>query len=289
MSDKPNYRIPEKYKRVLKKGEYAIFRMIGTGYNEDGKFSGRDLLLSSKDILQDADGNVTPIAFVESYRGDGEPIFGTIQFRTTDACQIILRHGARDAAGYNYLKICNFNGSNPDRDVNAPIEFEEVETMGGSKESRIDRKAKLAAMDLAMSFTDDELVQFVLTNQVKIDGLRVVNKPDGSFDYEEIRDNVERLAETKPNKFMSLHVAVPKPLSTMDELINYAVEANIITFDKEVKSWYNTQSGKNFLKVVSIQKGVPKKELGIWLTSAAGKGILDIIRAAKEAEVEAAV
>jgi hypothetical protein len=286
MSDKPSYKIPEKYKRVLKKGEYAIFRMVGTGFNEDGKFSGRDLILPATDVIQDNDGNITPIAFVESWKANGDPNFGVIQFRTTDACQIILRHGARDAAGYNYLKICNFNGSNLDRDPNAPLEFEEVDTMGGSKESRAERKIKAQAMDLAMSFTDDELIKFVQTNQVKIDGLRVVNKPDGSFDYEEIRDIVERLAENKPNKFMTLNTAVEKPLSTTDQLINYAIESGIIKFDKEVKSWYNCQSSKNFLKVKSILKNSPKIELAIWLTSSAGKGILDIISAAKEAEAE---
>jgi hypothetical protein len=286
MSDKPNYKIPEKYKRTLKKGEFAIYRMVGTGYNEDGKFSGRDLILPPTDIIQDEDGTIIPIAYVESWRSNGDPIFGSIQFRTTDACQLILRHGARDAAAYNHLEICNFNGSNKNRDVLAPIEFERVDTMGGSRESRQERKLKRAAQDLAMDLTDEELVNFVQTNMVKIDGLRVVNKPDGSFDYEEMRDVVERLAEQKPQKFMSLHVAVAKPVSTTDQLVNYAVENDIVKFDKEVKSWFNVTSGKNFLKVGSIKNGIPKKELGIWLTSAAGKGIRDIINAAKEAEVE---
>lgn len=283
-NNRPSYKIPDKLKKVLKKGEYAQYEVLDI-FDGNGVETLRDLLIPSTDVIQDPDsGEIIPIGYVVSWKGDGTPNFGEIIFRADAKCKLILKHGARDAAAYQYLEITNFNSSNPHRDINMPMAFKAVDSTGGSRESRVVRDNKLKAMSMAAEFSDAEILKFVQANAVKIKGLTVITKPDGEVDYEEIRDVVERLAETNPAKFLSLHVSTPKPVNSTEALVDQAINNGIIAFDKEAKGWYNMQSGKTFLVAKSIKNGVPKKELNAWLATDAGKKVLSLISEVEEIE-----
>lgn len=292
-NNKPNYKIPEKFKRSLKKGEFAMYRMLGVtfGTNEKGEvtITGRDLILPNVDVIQDSEsGDLIPIAYVKSWKANGDPNIGEIMFYAENQCQFTLRHGARDAAAYQFLEICNYNISNPDRDPNAEPAFEKIDTMSGAKDSRAERANKKRAMDIAASLTDEELIEFMNANQVKLERLTITYKPDGTVDFEALRDGVEHLAETRHAKFLNMDAGATKPVAGIDQIIDKAIEADVLGFDKETKSWYNKATSKTILQVLSIKFGTPKKELSKWLQSPAGKSVLAILTEAATPELSAA-
>lgn len=277
----PRFVVPDKFKRSLKKGEFAVYRKLGC-YMEDGRFTGADLLLPTQDVIQDPEsGDLIPIAYVRSYSAMGVPDFGEINFLTTGMCQLMLKHGAQDAGAYQFMEITNFNASNPNRDPAAPASFERVDTMDGSKMSRNARATKIKALQLATSFSDDELLAFVTANQHKERSFHVAYLPDGTPDMEQLRDIVERIAESSPIRFMGYNSTLPVAVSSTRELIDYAISVGLIDFDKEAKGWYNAASGKTFLIAKSIKNGVPKIELEAWLQTKEGKNVLKLITEAK--------
>ena len=272
------YELPAHLKRSLKKGEYAVYRLKGA-YNEEGKFCGRTARVPNKDLIQDKDGDLHSIAFVTSYRADGTPVLGDIWFWLDSMCQIVLTHGARDAKAYNYLEICNFNESNPDRDTQAPVIFERVEGSTISKELRDKRKYKVQAVQVAQSLDNESVIRFINTNQGKFNQLRVSANPDGTLNYEEMREHIEALAESSPALFLKSTEALPsdKTEAGSIDIIQRAVDEEVIEFDKETKSWYNKATGKSILKVNRMTSGQPEKELAKFLQTLAGSKYMKLL------------
>lgn len=271
------YQIPSKYRKVIAKGDYAVFKMLGTGM-VDGKFSGYTCGIPVTDTILDDDGNVFHIGYVSGYRAGGEPIFGDISFSIDNQCMIILHHGVKDAAKFDFMKNSNYNKSNPNRDPAIHPTFEEVTSTTNARDSRVERANRVKAMDIARSFSNEEIVAFVRANAGLQDSrLSQGSLPNGDIDYDEVRESVEAFAERKTAVFLSLN---DKPVESesvdaYSELIKSAEVNKVIAFDKDTKQWFNSTTGKPFLKVLSIKNGTPQKELLAWLKTPAGASVLE--------------
>lgn len=275
-----SYAFPDSLKRSLKKGEYACYQLVDV-YYKDGKFAGRTAGIPNKDIVYDAEGNLTPIAFVEGYNPDGLPILGNIWFSIESECMILCVSGAKNANLYNFLEVSNYNESNPDRDPNIRPVYRRIDSMNNAKQTRSERTERVTALKIAISMSNEDIEKFISLNSKNIP-VKFINTPDGNRDWEAMRDSLERWAEKNPARFMSMTEGKSSSSdSEIEALIDFGVQEGLIGFDTETKSWYGA-NGKPFLTVKSIKNGVQKNELISFIKGAGGIRIYEKLKEAKK-------
>lgn len=277
-----NYVIPDKFRRTLKKGEYAAYQLVDVGYTPDGKFIGRTFGIPNKDIILDEEGNTIPIGFVEGWGGDGLPIFGRVWFPVDSQCTIVCMHGARHANLYNFLEITNFNESNPNRDPNSPALFRRVDSSSNARQTREQRNERVQALKTVISMSNDEVLDFLENN--KNISVRITSLPNGEKDWNAIRDSLERFAEQNPHIIMSSStVKKSSDDAEVMALVKSCVDKQVIGFDRETKSWYGA-TGKPFLKVLSAKDNAQVHELVSYLKSAQGLKMYEKLLDASKAQ-----
>lgn len=282
MSDnkKNTYELPSSLKRTLKKGEYAVYQLVDVFY-KDGKFSGRTAGIPNKDIVYDEDGNLIPIAYVQGYTADGDPNLGFIWFPIDSECTILCMSGVKHSNLYNFLEISNYNESNPNRDTNIPALYRRIDSLNNAKETRDQRAARVDALKAIMSMSNEEIDQFIENNKDSFQ-VKSVSKPDGTRDWDAVRDSLERFAEQNPKKFMSLSKEKKSSSdSEVEALVKFGMESDIIGFDQETKSWYGA-NGKPFLTVKSTKDNKHMIDLVAFLKSDAGNKFYMKLREAKK-------
>lgn len=281
MSDnkKNSYELPSSLKRTLKKGEYAVYQLVDV-YYKDGKFSGRTAGIPNKDIIYDEDGNLTPIAYVQGYTADGDPNLGFIWFPIDSECTILCMSGVKHANLYNYLEISNYNESNPNRDTNIPALYRRIDSLNNAKETRDQRAARVDALKAIMSMSNEEIDQFIQNNKDSFQ-VKINSKPDGTKDWDSIRDSIERYAEQNPSRFLKM-TKESKTVTDIEieSLIRTGIESGVIGFDSETKSWYGS-TGKPFLTVKSIKNNNHMIELSAYLKSPQGLKFYQKLKEAK--------
>lgn len=280
------YEVPEHLRKNLKKGEFAVYRLLDTQWIGD-KFSGRSHGIPAIDTIQDKDGNLHSIGYVTGYDNTGSAILGDVRFSVESFCQIVLHSGVKDANMYAYLENTNFNKSNPLRDPSIAPSFERVDNMTSALDDRKHRALKMQAMHVATELTDEEVLTFVTSHINHPDAqLQLLTLPNGQPDIEQLRNAVESLAERKPEVLLKMSIQVPKSEldSTLDEVITFATTNKVVSFDRDTKQWYNSTTGKPFLRVGSILNDYPRKELKDWLKTDKGKKIREQLTDAMSAE-----
>lgn len=274
-----SYEFPDSLKKSLKRGEYAVYQLVDISY-KDGKFSGRTCGIPNKDVVYDSEGNLTPIAFVEGYNPDGTARFGNIWFSIDNECIVMCMSGAKHASMYNYLEVSNFNESNPNRDQNISPLYRRVDSLTNAKQTRGERAARVSALKAVMSMSDEEVQKFISSNKSSVP-VKLVSKPDGSMDWEAVRDRFERWVEQNPETFLSLTDGKKGDSdSAIEDLISSAIEKKLIGFDRETKSWYGA-NGKPFLTVKMSKDNMHVAELVAYLKSPAGLKLHERIKDSK--------
>lgn len=255
MSKEKNlYQIPESLRKTLKKGEYAAYQLVDVYYNKDGKFVGRTVGIPNRDIVFDQDsGNPVPIGYVQGYSPEGVPNLGSIWFPVESECVVVCLSGVKNASLYNYLEVSNYNESNPNRDTTTQAIYRRIDSLSNAKQTREQRTERVTALRAVIAMTNDQIKEFIEVN-AEVLPVRVVSKPNGEYDWETIRDSMERWAEQNPKKFLSMtDTKKSSDDSEIEALIKSSVEDKIIGFDVDTKSWYGA-NGKPFLKVNSASK-----------------------------------
>jgi hypothetical protein len=187
------------------------------------------------------------IGAVRSVDADGTHRFHEIYFFGNQGGHLILNGGiAADQEIHSYLQLCNYNGSNPDRDVSKEIIFEVVdEAVKADKEVK-KRSKKREALNIAADLSEDEIRNIVAAlGQDDTDKISV------------LRNKMEELADVDPENFLGL---ISNKQLTMKAALNRAVSKGVIIFDAE-QSKFTWPNGEVILVVSRTTGGDNIEEL----------------------------
>ena len=211
----------------LKKGQRVIYELIDIKDNPLAVNRKEPELpfikgVPAKDqiiVNNNGEQEVVDIAFIESFRQGGEPVFGKIQFRKAQAGAIILSGDkASDLKQYEYMERCNFNESNPNRNKSVIPVFKRRNYQEELKKDRIRRKDLRDALNMVEEMTDVELRKFAVA-------LKVTGEDD-----DEIRTKIEQWAEKNPEKFLAM--TENRDLSIMS-ILDVAKKKKMITVEMQ--------------------------------------------------------
>jgi len=230
--------VPKSMKpKPLKKGEFAIYELIGIGQNPMAKdrieleipnmkgIRNKDRIL----VGSGEDARAVDIGYIIGYGQGDQPKFGTITWLKSMAG--MLRVSTDNAAGlamYEYLELCNFNESNPNRDTTIGAIFKRKDFKAELEEKRSKRKDLEDAILASRKLTETEVLKLAM-------GLNITGE-----DKDEIRGKVEDFAFSKPETFLSM--MENKDLD-IKEIGMAALKAKLITIDNQARKILS-QSGE---------------------------------------------
>jgi hypothetical protein len=262
----------------LKRDEEVVFALAGV-YKNGGVSGGlignlRTASVPSKDVIMDENGNTYPIGFIESYGADGTPRFGDIWLSPDSGCLLRLSgKRVQDVKLYEYLKISNFNSSNPNRDPSIEAKVEELTPERRSSDERAERSRKLDAVAVAQGFSDLEVENFFASNAVSLQEFMRKTKV-AAIDVDHIvgkRNVLEAFALEYPKKFIQTDLRN----DVMEEervttVLKLGFKNRVITFDQSSASWFYVGKEKEPLYTLKTKRpGMQYKEFAqhIILTS----------------------
>lgn len=235
--------------RKLKRNERAVYRVLNVREDPDnyGKFLvPAALQIPSTDTVYDKEkDDYVPIAFIEKVKIDGAAIFGDIVFTGQNMGYLFLNgNNASHQKIYQYIELCNFNASNPDRDSSAEALFERIDSKKEAVNERAIRKLIVKAVNLALELDDKKAIEVAAALGIEADSI------------EETRNALEDYAGENPEEF--LEVAERASIET-EKLLKDAVKKNIIVNNvnasrfewaetKKVIHEYKKSVGKNYIK-----------------------------------------
>jgi hypothetical protein len=232
---------------TLGRNEVAVFRSVHNGVDPSGIGIFPTYFVPNKDVIWDeGKQKYVDIAFItQPTVKDKKEQLGTITFETSQKGTIVLRGTSpQDVLMYQYLKLCNYNVSNQNRNPDTFSIFEEV-----------NEEAKISGT-LQMAKRDAEIANYALTTpieQLKAE-LKNRNVNVGSASEEKIR--AMAIEEGKKNPFSK--VALPKKVDSVDSksLIMEGIEAGLISYDSKEGAFKDVKGNKLF----EIYKSVQNKE-----------------------------
>jgi hypothetical protein len=254
----------------IPKGKLVQFRAYGCiDPARPGKFFGRTVRVPPTDIITDNEGNTYDIAMIKSVGAGGvQELDNEVFFDTIQACLISLRSSsAREMRQYQYFMLCNYNGSNPNRDTSKPILFEIVDDAKDHTSKRTRFKKIAAAMAAIENFSEKEVLDFIRSNRL----------PDTGSHHSRVA-YLEEFAQKDPDKFMTA------PLidhTSLYATIEQATKAKVITYNNVTRE-YQTYDKKVILEVKKGFGVSNKDELAKFLMSPEGHKDLAWIKAELE-------
>lgn len=245
----------EKMVRKLKPDERATYRV--TNIREDPDNYGRYLVpaalqIPSTDIIYDKEKqDFVTIAAIERQDNEGNPIFINIVFSSANIGHLFLV-GSNPVHQkiYQYLEICNFNESNPDRNQDSEVFFRRLDSQKEAKMERLNRRLIVRAANMALELDDKRVKEVALALGIDAETL------------EEIRNLVEDFAENDPEEFIEI---VERSSLEKESILKEAVKQGIIrnNVNSQVFEWVDTAK-----EIMKYKKGVNKnyfKELADYL------------------------
>jgi len=242
--------LPEKMIKKLRPDERAIYRVNNVRPDPDnpGKFLMPSVITVRPvdSVLNKETGNFIDIAAIERVDIDGTPSFISIAFSASNMGYLFLNgNNPVHQKIYQYLELCNYNSSNPDRnsDTHEDI-FHRVDAQKEAKVERSLRKLIVKAVNMALEMDDSKAKEVAMA--LGIDGEST----------EEIRNALEDYAEENPEEFMEV---TERASLEYESLIKEAIKKGIInnninsqTFEwaetkKEILK-YKKSPGKNYIK-----------------------------------------
>lgn len=244
------------------------YRVIGSHDPVTGKHYGKTLRIPKSDVVQDSDGNVYDIAYVEGAGPGGKQKVGEIWFHDYNGSLITLFvNSAKDRKQIEYLELCNYLTDNDNRDKSAPAFIERVDDTTDFKIRRDKRRKVHAALSVIEGFSDDEVLNFTRASKL----------PDKGTE-DKRRFFLEEFAEKDPDKFLNSPIA---DYTALYEVIDEAKGKKIINYNTSNATWFTFDGGE----IRKIKKGVGvsnKEELAKFLMTPDGSKHLDRIRAELE-------
>lgn len=220
-------KIPDKHMPKLGRDDIAIFVCE---MNSVEKGTGRPLFptvgVPEKDTIYIGD-ETFEIAHVTSPGSrTADPKFGAIFFEPSSKGQITLKGSVpREVQLYQYLTLCNFNGSNPNRVENMPVLFRRIDSNAGRS-------------DLQEAAKQQEQLDFVLKGDISMvkaalsqRGVDVSGMPESSI-------RGVALEQSKAKHFNLANIAKPaaqepseKPELDLAGKIKQAFDVGLIKWD----------------------------------------------------------
>lgn len=242
---------------VLKTGEVVIFKLLGIkGKPEDPDNyrcpSYKDV--PSTDRIYDPHAQeYVDIANIESVGVGGQINLRTSYFESRSGGMITLVGGRRkDVELYEYLTLCNFNASNPNRSSDSEAIFERLNPYKDSESKRKTRATKRQALNIAADFNAAACREFA-----------AVMGWNENQELARLRDVIEEYAESNPSEFIAKSKNKQNKLKA---LIARSEKSGQITFDTKTNSWKWRGSDE---VICSVARGTEKVNILIeHLTSA---------------------
>lgn len=230
--------LSEKMIKKLKPNERATYRVLNVRQDPDnpGRFlMPAALQIPSTDIIYDkGKEDFVPIAAIERTDLDGNPIYINIVFSASNAGYLFLDGtNAVHQKIYQYIEICNYNESNPDRNQDFETFFSRIDAQKEAKTERNIRKLIVKAVNLAVEMDDLKAKEVAMA--LGIDGDTI----------DEIRNALEDYAGDNPEEF--LEVAERASLE-YESLIKEAIKKGIINNNLNSQTFEWAETKKEILK-----------------------------------------
>ena len=241
--------LSEKMIKKLKPNERAIYRVNNVRPDPDnaGKFLMPSALqIRSTDIVLDKGTNeFVPIAAIERTDLEGNPTFINIVFNATNLGYLFLNgNNPLHQKIYQYVELCNWNESNPDRNQEEESLFSRIDAVKEAKVERSLRKTIVKAVNMAIEMEDAKAREVAMA--LGIDGETI----------DEIRNALEDYAEDSPEEFVEV---AERASLEFESLIKEAIKRGIINnnINSQVFEWAETKKeilkykkgpGRNYIK-----------------------------------------
>lgn len=253
----------------LKPGEQAVYKVAGIEPNpmDPTKWaipSAKNVPITDE-IWDEEKQEYIPIGAVRSVAADGVHSFYDLFFYGNQGGHMILIGGrAADQDIHSYLSLCNYNGSNPNRDTSKEIIFELVdESVKSAKESK-QRNLKREALNAAADLSPEDVRNYT-----------AALGQDDTKKVEILRNYLEEMADNDPVSFLDL---INNKQAVMKATINRAITKGVIHFDVE-QSRFTWPNGEVILVVSRTTGGDHIEELlGYCATNAKGEKVYQTIQ-----------
>jgi hypothetical protein len=226
--------LSEKMIRKLKPNERATYRVLNVRPDPDnfGKFlMPAALQIPSTDIIYDKGReDFVPIAAIERTDLDGNPVFINIVFNATNLGYLFLNgSNAVHQKIYQFVELCNFNESNPDRNAEFETFFSRIDAVKEAKTERNIRKLIVKAVNLALELDDKKAREVALALGIEAE------------ENEQLRNELEDYAGDYPEEFLDV---VERASLANETALKDAVKNNIIKNDVNASSFKWVETGK---------------------------------------------
>lgn len=245
----------DKMVRKLKPDERATYRV--TNVREDPDNYGRYLVpaalqIPSTDVVYDKEKqDFVTIAAIERQDNEGNPIFINIIFTASNIGHLFLS-GSNPVHQkiYQYLEICNYNESNPDRNTDIEASIRRVDAQKEAKQERLNRRLIVRAANMALELDDKRVKEVAAALGIDAESL------------DEIRNAVEDFAENDPEEFIQI---VERSSLEKESILKEAVKQGIIrnNVNSQVFEWVDT--AKEIMKYKKAANKNYFKELADYL------------------------
>lgn len=217
--------IPEGLAPVLEPGQTAMYVSLYNSKTPEGVPLVPTMFVPNRDSIQTADG-WREIAFITRASPEKAKTlpFGTIVFEPSGQGMLTLSgNSAVDCHLFQYLELCNYNESNPGRDVSKVPIFKRLDLAGDAKKKMDAELAKAELTIWASRAPIDELCALLLTRGVNSAGL-----PDATI------------------RTQALEQALKAPFEGKVEQSKFSVDNQLlptikVCFDGEVIKWSPTE------------------------------------------------
>lgn len=226
--------LSEKMIRKLKPDERAIYRVLNVRPDPDnaGKFLMPSALqIRSTDVILDKGTNeFVPIAAIERTDIDGNPSFINIVFNASNMGYLFLNgNNPIHQKIYQYVELCNWNASNPDRNQEEEALFSRINAQKEAKDERNLRKLIVKAVNLALELDDKKAREVALALGIDADS------------NDELRNELEDYAGDNPEEFLDV---VERASLANETALKDAVKKNIIKNDVNASCFKWVETGK---------------------------------------------
>jgi DNA-dependent RNA polymerase auxiliary subunit epsilon len=226
--------LSEKMIKKLKPNERATYRVLNVRPDLDnpGKLLMPSALqIPSTDIIFDkGKDDFVPIAAIERTDLEGNPVYINIVFNSTNLGYLFLNgSNAVHQKIYQFIEVCNYNESNPDRNPEFEAFFARVDAVKEAKNERNLRKLIVKAVNLALDLDDIKAREVALALGIDAES------------NEELRNELEDYAGDYPEEFLEV---VERASLANETALKDAVKKNIIKNDVNASCFKWVETGK---------------------------------------------
>jgi uncharacterized protein (DUF1778 family) len=263
-----NHSIPEEVikKTLLKKGEVVRYRLHNIGRSSLNPnmlaFPVSKNVPPVDSVYLPEEGMYVDIAAVRSVDAQGNHTFHEIEFRGSQAGQLILTGGrANDQEIHSYLSLSDFNASKEGRDETKEPIFEKVDEEAKAESLSYSRNLKREALNSAADLSVDDIRNYI-----------AARGGDDTRPIKVLRNELEELADADPQAFMDL---LSNTTATHKATLQRALTKGAIMFNAE-QSRYEWPNKEPILTVARGDDAI-NELVSFCISSPKGEKILQTI------------